>query len=145
MIESERELRLAKSRLSQQQFSQSEGLEKKILSRQKETSVATKLLKNRRILSRQSRGVEGENACRNKEIHVMTVFVELVEDFFKTTLLQQDNLVATRTRLLHQNYVVTLLRSVATKSKKKIRESVITENCMIRQKPTTKTKHSVVT
>ena len=40
--------------------------------------------------------------------------------------------VATRTRLLHQNYVVTLSKSVATESKKEVREQVAIEDCMLR-------------
>ena len=41
-------------------------------------------------------------------------------------------LVATRTRLLHQNYVVTLSKSVAIESKKEVREQVAIEDCMLR-------------
>ena len=40
----------------------------------------------------------------------------------------QDISVVTRTRLLHQNSVVTLLKSVATESKKELRNQVAIEN-----------------
>ena len=46
--------------------------------------------------------------------------------------------VATRTRLLHPN-------SVAIKLKKELKEQVAIEECMIRQRPTTKTENSVAT
>ena len=46
----------------------------------------------------------------------------------------QDNLVATRTKLLHQNYVATLSKFAAIESKEKLKESIVT-----------KTKNSVVT
>ena len=39
--------------------------------------------------------------------------------------------VATRTRLLHQNYVATLSKSFATESKKELKEQVATEDFMI--------------
>ena len=52
--------------------------------------------------------------------------------------------IATRTRLLYQNFVVTLSKSVATESKKMLKEPVATENYMLRQKSATKTKDSVV-
>ena len=53
--------------------------------------------------------------------------------------------VATRTRLLHQNYIVTLSKSVATEFKKELREQVVTEDCIRRQRQTTKTENSVAT
>ena len=40
----------------------------------------------------------------------------------------QDIPVVTRTRLLNQNFVVTLSKSVAMESKKKLREQVATKN-----------------
>ena len=40
----------------------------------------------------------------------------------------QDISVVTRTRLLHQNSVVTLSKSVATESKKELRNQVAIEN-----------------
>ena len=40
--------------------------------------------------------------------------------------------VETKTRLLHQNYVTTLSKSIATESKKKLREQVATKDCMLR-------------
>ena len=40
----------------------------------------------------------------------------------------QNTLVATRTRLLHQNYVVILSKSVATESIYKLREQVATKH-----------------
>ena len=55
----------------------------------------------------------------------------------------QDILVATRTRLLHQNFVVTLSKFVMTESKKELRNQVATENNMLRQRPLTKTENSV--
>ena len=45
---------------------------------------------------------------------------------------------ATRTKLLHQNFVSTLSKSVATKFKKELKEQVMTEDCILRQRPTTK-------
>ena len=64
-----------------------------------------------------------------------------------TNFVSQHNTspIATRTRLLHQNSVATLSKSVATESKKMLKEPVMTENCMLRQKPATKTEDSVVT
>ena len=53
--------------------------------------------------------------------------------------------VVTRTRLLHQNSVVILSKSIATKSKKELREQVTTEDCILGQRPSTKTKNSTVT
>ena len=53
--------------------------------------------------------------------------------------------IATRTRLLRQNSVTKLSKSIETKSKKKLREPVAIENCMLQQKPATKTKDFVVT
>ena len=40
----------------------------------------------------------------------------------------QDIPVATRTRLLHQNSIMALSKSVATESKKELRNQVATEN-----------------
>ena len=40
--------------------------------------------------------------------------------------------VATKTRLLHQNSVVTLSNSVETESKKELREQVAIEDCILR-------------
>ena len=85
MIEIERELRLAKSILSQQGFYVTTTIQPESRTR-KEKFIATK----KKTLSRQSRGAEGENACRDREIHVVIVFVELVEDSYKTTLSRQE-------------------------------------------------------
>ena len=54
-------------------------------------------------------------------------------------------LVATRTRLLQQNFFVTLSKSVAIEFKKELREQVVTEDYMLRQRLGTKTKNSIVT
>ena len=51
--------------------------------------------------------------------------------------------VATRTRLLHKNYVTTLSKFVATEFKKELREQVATEDCMRQQRSTTKTENSI--
>ena len=53
--------------------------------------------------------------------------------------------VATRTRLLNQNSIATLSKSVTTESKKELREQVTTEDYMLRQRPTIKTEKSVAT
>ena len=57
----------------------------------------------------------------------------------------QDIPVVTRTRRVHQNSVTTLSKSVTTESKKKPKEQVVTENCMLRQRLATKTENSVAT
>ena len=57
----------------------------------------------------------------------------------------QDIPVATRTRLLDQNFVMTLSKFIATESKKSLREQVVIDNYRLRQKPTTNTKGSVMT
>ena len=48
-----------------------------------------------------------------------------------------------RTRLRHKNFVATLSKSVVIKSSKELREQVVTKDCMLRQRPVTKTKNSV--
>ena len=53
--------------------------------------------------------------------------------------------VATRTRLLHKNFVLTLSKSIATESKKDLREQVATKDFLLRQRPTTKTENFVAT
>ena len=55
----------------------------------------------------------------------------------------KTSLVATRTRLLHQNSVVTLSKSLTTEYKKNLREPVAIENCILRQKLMTKTEDFV--
>ena len=57
----------------------------------------------------------------------------------------QDIPIATRTRLLHQNSVATISKSVVKKSNKKLRNQVGIENNRLRQRPRTKTENSVVT
>ena len=57
----------------------------------------------------------------------------------------QEINVATRTRLLNKNTITTLSKFVAIESKNKPREQVTTEDCMLRQRPMTKTKNFVVT
>ena len=52
--------------------------------------------------------------------------------------------VATRTRLLHKKFFATLSKSVTTKSKKELRNQVVTENNRLRQRPATKTENSVM-
>ena len=49
----------------------------------------------------------------------------------------QGILVATRPRLLHKNFVT-------IEYKKDLREHVATEDCMLRQRPSTKTENSIV-
>ena len=53
--------------------------------------------------------------------------------------------VATRTRLLHQNYVATLSKSVTTEFKNELREQLLIEDCILRQRPATKNENSVAT
>ena len=53
--------------------------------------------------------------------------------------------VTTRTRLLHQNSVATLSKSVAIGFKKELREQVAIEDCMIRQRPTKNTENFIAT
>ena len=48
--------------------------------------------------------------------------------------------VATRTKLLHQNFVVTLSKFVTTEFKKELKEQVVKEECMLRQMPATMTE-----
>ena len=50
------------------------------------------------------------------------------------SVMTQGILVATRTRLLNKIYVVTLSKYVATQSKSKLREQVVTENKKLRQR-----------
>ena len=57
----------------------------------------------------------------------------------------QDIPIATRIRLLHQNSVATLSKSVVTKSNKELRNQVVTKNNRLRQRPRTKTKNSIAT
>ena len=65
---------------------------------------------------------------RDKEKYVVTVFRSRKEqEVGYIYVVTQDTLVVTRTRLLYQNYVVTLSNSITIKSKKKLRKSVITE------------------
>ena len=67
---------------------------------------------------------------RDKEKHVVTVFRSTKEQeagYNKFYVMTQDTPVATRTRLLYQNYVSTLSNSITIKSKKKLRKSVVTE------------------
>ena len=60
-------------------------------------------------------------------------------------IVTQDIPIATRTRLLHQNPVPTLSKSIATESKKKLRNQVMIENNRLRQRPSTKAENSVAT
>ena len=53
--------------------------------------------------------------------------------------------VMTRTKLLHQNFVKTLSKYVATESRKELREQVATKDFMLRQRSATKTENSVAT
>ena len=68
----------------------------------------------RKIMSRQTLEEEGHERLVTNRFGVVTQYI----------------LVVTRTRLLHKNYV-------ATESKKELREQVATEDCMLRQRPTT--------
>ena len=52
----------------------------------------------------------------------------------KFCVMTQDIPIATRTRLLDQNSVATLSKSVVTESNKKLKEQVETENYKLRQK-----------
>ena len=62
----------------------------------------------------------------------------------KFSVATRDIPIATRTRLLHQNFVTTLSKSVATESKKELKEQVAIEDCMLRQRLATKTENSIV-
>ena len=53
--------------------------------------------------------------------------------------------VVTRTRLMHKIYVATLSKYLATQSKNKPKEQVVTEDCMLRKRLVTRTKGSIVT
>ena len=53
--------------------------------------------------------------------------------------------VATRARLLHQNYVATLSKFFTTEFKNELREQVTTEDYMLRRRPATKTENFVAT
>ena len=50
----------------------------------------------------------------------------------KFGVVTRDIPIATRTRLLHQNFVATLSKSIATESKKELREHVAIEDYMLR-------------
>ena len=80
-------------------------------------------------MSRQTPEAEGHEKLVANRLGVVTQYI----------------LVATRTKLLHQHSVVTLSKSVMTESKKELREQVTTEDCMLRQRPTTKTENSIAT
>ena len=81
----------------------------------------------KKIMSRQTLEEEGHEKLVTIRFGVMTQYIP----------------VATRTRLQHQNFVTTLSKSVTKESKKELKEQVVTEDCMIRQRPTTKTENSV--
>ena len=83
----------------------------------------------RKITSRQIPEVEGNEKLVANKFGVVT----------------QDIYATIRTRLLNKNFVATLSKSVVTKSKNKPREHVATEDCMLRQKPATKTENFVAT
>ena len=83
----------------------------------------------RKIMSRQIPESEGHE--------------KLVENRFGVTT--QGIPIATRTRLIHQNSVATLSKSISTKSKKELKEQVVTEDYMLLQRPTIKTENSVAT
>ena len=51
--------------------------------------------------------------------------------------------IATRTRLVNKIYVAILSKYVATQSKNKPKEQVVTEDCILRQRPATRTKNSI--
>ena len=68
---------------------------------------------------------------------------KLVANRFGVTT--QDIHIATRTRLLHQNSVTTLSKSITIESKKELRNQVATKNNRLRQRPATKTKNFVAT
>ena len=53
--------------------------------------------------------------------------------------------VSTRTKLLQKNFTATLSKSVATESKKELKEQVATEECILRQRSAIKTENSVAT
>ena len=85
------------------------------------------------------------NVCSDKENYVATKakgHEKLVAN--RLGVATQYIPVATRTRLLHPNFITTLSKSVVTESKKELREQVATEDCMLRQMPVTKTENSVV-
>ena len=156
MTEIEKELRLAKEicvatkiSMSQQTVQQATGIRKEKFVATKEFPVATKIAK------------DSKKSCRDKVDRLkMKMFVatrksmsqqipeadgheKLVANRFSVAT--QYIPVATRTRLLHQNYVTTLSKYVSTEFKKVLREQVATEDCMLRQRPTTKTKNSITT
>ena len=80
-------------------------------------------------MSRQTAKAEGHEKLVANRFGVMTKYIP----------------VATRTRLLHQNSIATLSKSISKEFKKALREQVATKDCMIRYWPATKTKNSVAT
>ena len=87
------------------------------------------LVATRKIMSRQIPEAEGHEKLVVNRLSVAT----------------QDILVAKRIRQLHQNSVATLSKFVVTESKEELRNYVATKNCMLRQRPATKTENSIAT
>ena len=80
-------------------------------------------------MSRQTPEVEGHEKVVANRFGIATQYIPVV----------------TRIRLLHQNYVATLSKSVTTEFKNELREQVAIEDCMLRQRPATKTENYVAT
>ena len=115
----------------------------------KENSVAIEIVKEPRKFCRNKvdklkrKMLVAKKKIISRQFPEAEVYKELGETNFVSR--HKTSPVTTRTRLLHQNSIATLSKSIKTESKKKLRESVLTKNYMLQQKPTTKTKDSVAT
>ena len=78
-------------------------------------------------MSRQTPEAEGQEKLVTNRFSVATQYIPIT----------------TKTRLLHQNYVATLSKSIVTEFKKELREHVTTKDCMLLQRPTIKTRNSI--
>ena len=71
-------------------------------------------------MSRQTPEAEGHEKLVTNRFSVVTQYIPI----------------AIKTRLLQQNYVATLSKSIMTESKKELMEHVTTKDCMLLQRPT---------
>ena len=72
------------------------------------------------------RGAEGENDCRDKEIHVVIVFFNLLKTPTRQPCRDKNKTAASK---LCRDIVKVCF---ATESKKDLKEPVVTKNCMLR-------------
>ena len=128
--------------MSQQTARQAKRIREENYVATKEFPIATEIAKDsnkscrdrvdrlkRKMMSRQTLEAEGHEKLVTNKFSVTTQYIS----------------VATKTRLVHQNYVATLSKSIMTESKKELKEQVATKDCMLRQRSTTKTGNSVAT